>query len=81
MAYTNTELSQMAYTGANGGNSLFFYANSAQDTVTATGFFNDVADVLNVGDIILDVDGGIFYRVSAISDGAVTVAAVHDAPA
>lgn len=81
MAYDNTELSQMAYTGANGGNSLFFYANSGGDTVTASGFFDDVADVLNVGDIILDVDGGIFYRVSAISDGAVTVAAVHDAPA
>lgn len=81
MAYDNTELSQMAYTGANGGNSLFFYANSGSDTVTATGFFNDVADVLNVGDIILDVDGGIFYRVSAISSGVVTVAAVHDAPA
>jgi len=75
MAFNKAELSQMAYTGANGGNASWFYSNSAGDTVSDAGFFNDAADLLHVGDPIFDVSGAGFVAVSAIVDGVVTVAA------
>lgn len=82
MAYTQSEMSLMAYTGAGDtGHHYYFYTNSEGDDVTATDFFNDVADSLNVGDLIYDVDGSIHYHVTDITDGAVTVAANYDAPA
>lgn len=80
MAFSRSELSLMAYTGADGGHHLYFYSNSASDTVTAANFFDDAADELNVGDLIYDVDGAIHYNVTAITDGAVTVAANYTAP-
>lgn len=81
MAFAKSELAQMAYTGANGGNAFWFYSNTASDTVTAVGFFDDAAAELSVGDVLFDVAGPVFYSVSDITDGAVTVAAVHNEPA
>lgn len=76
MAFNREELSQMAYTGAGTGNAFWFYTNSDEDTVTASGYFDDVSEELRVGDLIFDVDGAGFVAVSAISDGAVTVVTV-----
>lgn len=81
MAFAKSELAQMAYTGANGGNAFWFYSNTASDTVTATGFFNDAAEELSEGDVVFDVTGAVFYSVSNIASGVVTVTAVHDQPA
>lgn len=75
MAFNRDELSQMAYTGAGTGNAFWFYTNSDEDTVTDTGYFNDAAEELQVGDLIYDVDGVGFVAVSAIAEGVVTVAA------
>ncbi len=76
MAFNKAELSQMAYTGADGGNAFWFYSNTDGDTVTATGYFNGAAAELSVGDLVYDVDGAGFVGVSAISDGVVTVGTV-----
>ena len=76
MAFNREELSQMAYTGAGTGNAFWFYTNSDEDTVTASGYFDDASEELRVGDLIFDVDGAGFVAVSAISDGAVTVVTV-----
>jgi hypothetical protein len=76
MAFNKSELSQMAYTGANGGNAFWYYSNSDGDTVTDAGYFNDAAEELSVGDLIYDVDGAGFVGVSTISDGVVAVATV-----
>lgn len=76
MAFNREELSQMAYTGAGTGNAFWFYTNSDGNTVTASGYFDDVSEELRVGDLIFDVDGAGFVAVSAISDGAVTVVTV-----
>ncbi len=81
MAFAKSELAQMAYTGANGGNAFWFYSNTNSDTVTASGFFDDAAEELSEGDLVFDVDGVVFYSVSDIASGVVTVAAVHDTPA
>lgn len=43
MAFAKSELSLMAYNGvAAGANHLWFYANSAEDDITAAGFFDDL---------------------------------------
>ena len=76
MAFNREELSQMAYTGAGTGNAFWFYTNSDGNTVTSSGYFDDVSEELRVGDLIFDVDGAGFVAVSAISDGAVTVVTV-----
>jgi len=73
MAFAKSGLSQMAYTGANGGNAFWFYANVDGDTVTVSDYFNDAAAELSVGDLIYDVDGATFVAVSDITAGVVTV--------
>ena len=81
MAFNVDELSLMAYTGANGGHHLYWFSNTDADDVTAVGYFDDAEGQLKEGDVILDVNGAIFYIVDDITDGAVTVVAMHDAPA
>lgn len=77
MAFVRSELSLMAYTGADTGHSFWFYANSEGDTLTDAGYFNDAVPEIRVGDLIYDVDGGEFVRVTAISgEGVATVAVV-----
>lgn len=72
MAYVNSEMHLMDYTGAL---KLFAYVNSAGDTITAANFFNSalVPQNLKVGDLILAKNIGELHRVSAISAGVVTV--------
>lgn len=62
---------------------VFTYLNSAGDTVTAAGYFNGMADLLGVGDLILVINYSsskpatcVVYTVSEISSaGVVTVVA------
>ena len=61
---------------------VFTYDNKAGDTVTADNFFNPVADLLAVGDIIRVVNytstaasGLVDYVVASITAGVVVIAA------
>lgn len=61
---------------------VFTYDNAAGDTVTADNFFNSVADLLSVGDIIRVVNytgtaasGLVDYVVASITAGVVVIAA------
>lgn len=77
MAFVVGELSLMANTGAGTGNGFYFYANTAGDTVTASGFFDAAADMLRQGDLIYDVDGQAFVAVTSESGATpVTTGAV-----
>lgn len=67
MAFVVGELSLMASTGAGTGNGFYFYANSAGDTVTASGYFNAAVDMLRQGDLIYDVAGHAFVAVTSAS--------------
>lgn len=80
MAFAQNELSLLAYTGAGTSFSQYAYANSETDTVTSSGFFNNAADELNVGDTIYVVNTGITLRVSANTGTVVTVVANYAAP-
>ncbi|MCH9735554.1 MAG: hypothetical protein K0U78_13545 [Actinomycetia bacterium] len=80
MAFAQSELSLMAYTGTQGGNHFYFYLNSAGDTVTTAGFFDDVADSVSQGDLLYDVDGGGLFRLTE-SEGEVTATAITTTPA
>ena len=59
MAFNSKELSLMATTGAGtAGNHLYFYQNTAGDTITGSGFFDDVADQITTGDLLYDPSNG-----------------------
>lgn len=79
MAFAQSELSLMAYTGTQGGNHFYFYLNSAEDDVSAANFFDDVADSVSRGDLLYDVDGGGLFRLTE-SEGAVTATAITTIP-
>lgn len=84
MAFNQGELALHGYNGAVSGTPFkeYVYANSEGDTVTETGFFNDAAEELAVGNTIYVIDTGIAFRVSAISSaGVVTVAANYNTAA
>ncbi|MCP3684178.1 MAG: hypothetical protein GY861_15965 [bacterium] len=57
---------------------MYLYYNSAGDTVTATGYFDNAS--LAVGDIIQELSADYtvltFYRVSAVASNAATVLAL-----
>jgi hypothetical protein len=54
MAYSASGLSRMA---GGGGHSLWFYdSTDAMTVVRASGYFNDAASMLNVGDAIFVLD-------------------------
>ena len=54
MAYSASGLSRMA---GGGGHSLWFYdSTDAMTAVRASGYFNDAASMLNVGDAIFVLD-------------------------
>lgn len=77
MALTLSNLSVLAYAN----NFTLWHYTTADDAVTGGGYFNNAADMMNVGDLIIanvDTDGTpatVFYIVTAISSGVVTVAA------
>jgi hypothetical protein len=81
MAFEQKELSLMAYSGAGtGGHRFYFYTNSESDNVAAAGFFDNAAEQVGVGDVILDVDGAVMYTVASITEGVVAVAAMFATP-
>lgn len=80
MAFAQSEVSLMGYTGAAGGNHFYFYANIAGDTLTTEGFFDPMAADVADGDLLFDVSGGVFYQLTE-ADGVVTVDAVTTNPA
>lgn len=76
MAFTASQVSLMASTGAaTTQNNLWFYTNSAADTVTGTGFFNPVSHLLRVGDLIFLGNTGLYHRVATNSGGVVAISA------
>jgi len=77
MAFTSAEMSLMAYTGTgSNGHQLWFYTNSAADTITTDGLFDVFGPSLNVGDLIFDVENGQFGNVTVNDANDVTVALV-----
>ncbi len=51
MAFQNKNLSVIAY--ANGFTLWHYAANETISTISATGYFNDVKTLMNVGDVII----------------------------
>ena len=77
MAFTQANLSLMAYTGATAEqNHLWYYVEPADDSWEDANYFNDVAATMKEGDIILGSDGQARY-VSDITTGDVTTTAVN----
>lgn len=84
MAYDKGNLNKIGGTSLKGNApQVFTYANKAGDTVTAANFFDPAAGLMAPGDIIRVVafsgstpSGVADYYVTAVADGAVTVAAV-----
>jgi hypothetical protein len=76
MALALSNLSVLAYAN----NFTLWHYKTIDSSVTGAGYFNNAADMMSVGDLIianLDTDGTPstkFYIVTAISSGAVTVA-------
>ena len=82
MAFDSAELSLMSYTGAKeSGRRFYFYANSGEDTLTDSNFFDDAAEMMGEGDLVFDVHNGIFLQVDGISEGTVTMEAITEKPA
>lgn len=79
MALVKTDLSLLAY-GA--GNSLWFYGTNDLATVVDTsGYFNNVSDMVQVGDLIfahVDKDGTPGFGVFAVTANAGGVVDVAD---
>ncbi|MEG3618973.1 hypothetical protein V5T82_10950 [Magnetovibrio sp. PR-2] len=78
MAYASKDLSVLAY--ANGFTLWHYTTTDAGSDVDTSGYFNEAADMLRVGDIIVantDTDGtpaSGFYLVNANASGVVDVA-------
>ena len=78
MAYASKDLSVLAY--ANGFTLWHFTTNDVAADVDTSGYFNDAADMLRIGDIIVantDTDAtpsSGFYLVNANATGVVDVA-------
>ena len=70
--YTNENLHAITNAGNNGGN-FYFYYNAGNDTVTTSGYFNDVR--LSIGDVIMCYNGSAInsYKVTAKVGNAKTV--------
>ncbi|MEM6781020.1 MAG: hypothetical protein AAF569_04070 [Pseudomonadota bacterium] len=77
MAYSAADLSVLAYAN----NFTLWHYKTVDADVTTAGYFNGAADMMNVNDLIIanvDTDGSpatVFYIVTAVSSGNVTVAA------
>lgn len=66
MAYTRSKLQRIGPVNRNAP-SLYMYTDSANLTaIDATGYFNDAADILNVGDWIL-VTAGNGYGIAIVN--------------
>ena len=78
MAYDSNNLSALTY--ANGFTLWHYKTPDAASTVDTTGYFNDAANMLRIGDFILaktGTKGGVFV-VNANAGGVVDVANITD---
>ncbi len=75
MAFQNKNLSVIAYAN---GFTLWHYKESATlATITASGYFSSLKNLMNTGDIILiNGSNGSTIKVVAVADGVVTVGAL-----
>lgn len=75
MAFQNKNLSVIAYAN---GFTLWHYKESATlATITASGYFANVKNLMNSGDIILiNGSNGTTIKVVSISEGVITVGAL-----
>ena len=80
MSMNSKNLSVLAY--ANGFTLWHYKTADAKTTVAASGYFNDVANIFNVGDLIvasMAITGTMetkIYVVSSIESGVVAISAV-----
>ncbi len=79
MAYTSRDLSVIAY--ANGFTLWHYTTTDAAAVVDTAGYFNEAADMLRVGDMILantDTDGTLASGILHVSSNTGTVVDVDD---
>ena len=82
MAYKSRDLSVIAY--ANGFTLWHYTTTDAAASVDTAGYFNEAADMLRVGDMILantDTDGTLSSGILHVSSNTGTVVDVDDLPA
>jgi len=76
MAFQNKNLSVIAYAN---GFTLWHYASATETmaTISASGYFNNVKSLMNIGDIVIAnaSDSTAFRKITAVAP-AVTVAAI-----
>jgi len=81
MAYTSTELARLS--GAAAGSTVFtlyYYANTADDDVTADNFFDDSADQIRTGDMIIAGGTTPQFGVATNTAGAISLGALDVDP-
>ena len=75
MAFQNKNLSVIAYAN---GFTLWHYASSSETmaTIAATGYFNDVRTLMNVGDVIIinATDNTAIKKINITDNNNVTIA-------
>lgn len=81
MAYDAKELARLGGAGAGDTQfSLYYYANTADDTVTAANFFDPSADQIRTGDLILA--GGTTFQMGVATNtaGVISLGAIDVDP-
>ena len=75
MAFQNKNLSVIAY--ANGFTLWHYKENATLATITASGYFSSLKNLMNTGDIILiNGSNGSAIKVVSVAEGVVTVGAL-----
>lgn len=75
MAFQNKNLSVIAY--ANGFTLWHYKENATLATITASGYFSSLKNLMNTGDIILiNSSNGSAIKVITVAEGVVTVGAL-----
>ena len=75
MAFQNKNLSVIAY--ANGFTLWHYKENATLATITASGYFSSLKNLMNTGDMILiNGSNGSAIKVVTVTDGVVTVGAL-----
>jgi len=75
MAFQNKKLSVIAY--ANGFTLWHYVATETLTAISTSGYFNNVATLMNTGDIIIiNASDGTSIKAITVSSGVVTVAAL-----
>ena len=75
MAFQNKKLSVIAY--ANGFTLWHYAANETLTTISTSGYFNNVATLMNTGDIIIiNASNGTSIKAITVTNSVVSVAAL-----